>query len=178
MDIEFLRKILNYDPETGIFKWKARTLDVGLQKSKKSLNKFNSIYAGMECGYLNSNGYLRVVIGGKDYRLHRVAWALYYNYIPNVIDHINRIKVDNRIENLRDINHQLNNLNSNKRKGLTSKYKGVYKHKLSGKWNCQCMVNGKKIHVGVFDTEYQAHEAYVIEMKKHHGAGVILGGSQ
>jgi len=90
-----LHQYLNYDPQTGIFTWKVKLSD--------------KINIGQKTGCKNNRGYLLIKINKKLYRAHRLAWLYVYGYFPKfTIDHINRIKTDNRIENLRDVTIQEN----------------------------------------------------------------------
>jgi hypothetical protein len=98
---------------------------------------------------------------GKQERGHRVAWMMMYGEIPKgmVIDHINRIRHDNRIENLRPISHADNVRNQNQSRRL-SKYKGVNYVKPRGKWRVRVKLYGKDYHIGTFETEELAAWAY------------------
>jgi hypothetical protein len=91
---EIVRDLLDYDPETGI---------VTYRKDYYKCRK------GSTAGYRTDRGYLRIKIEGKHYRLHRVIWLWMYGTFPeNTIDHINRVKSDNRISNLRDVTQKEN----------------------------------------------------------------------
>ena len=76
----------------------------------------------------------------------------------NQIDHININKLDNRIENLRVVNHSQNSRNQNKKENCSSKYKGVCWDK--NKWKARISINYKLKHLGLFDNEEEAHLAY------------------
>lgn len=107
------------------------------------------------CGYFNkTNGYHQIKIDGKNFLIHRLLYAKYHNIkIPDnlVIDHINRIKTDNRIENLRLVTKSQNNQNTSKQMNNTSGYKNIGWFKYNKKWCVQIRVNGKKIHYGYFE---------------------------
>ena len=107
------------------------------------------------CGNHNkTDGYHQIKIDGKNFRIHRILYEKYHNIkIPDnlVIDHINRIKTDNRIENLRIVSRNQNGQNINQRIDNTSGYKNICWFKYNKKWCVQIRVNGKKIHYGCFE---------------------------
>lgn len=109
---------------------------------------------GKEAGWLEkSNGYRALVYHGKRYLTHRVIWYMHYGAWPiNDVDHINQDRLDNRIENLRDVSRSIN-LRNQKR------IKGVHRHQ--GKWRAMMSINNKSKHIGMFDTEDEARAAYV-----------------
>jgi hypothetical protein len=88
------------------------------------------------------------------YRLygHQFAWYSVYGELVNTLDHINRIKTDNRISNLREASRQLNGLNRDS--------KGYSFDKNSNKFISQIMVDGKNIHLGRYNTSAEAEIAY------------------
>jgi HNH endonuclease len=101
--------------------------------------------------------------------VHCIAWLLHYgNWPQSEIDHINLIKIDNRICNLREATRQQNVWNSPLRSDNTTGYKGVTATK-SGKFEAGIKVNGKKKHLGTFDTELAAHAAYCAEVERRSG---------
>ena len=84
-------------------------------------------------------------------------------------DHINMNKLDNRRENLRTCTRSQNKMNQEKIGNGTSKYKGVYWRSKEKKWSAGIMINQKKIHLGVFNTEEEAARAYDLGAKRLYG---------
>lgn len=107
----------------------------------------------------NPYGYLRTGFNRKVYHVHRVVWFLYYGIWPNgEVDHINGIKHDNRIENLRVVNKAQNQANRKNNKNSKSKYKGVYPHR--NKWAAAISFNKVRYFLGLFGCETSAALAY------------------
>ena len=118
----FLRKILKYDSETGLLFWKERTVETmpteGERDADWMLRSWNSRHAGNEAGWYGDSGYKMVTIHGRDIYFHRVAFAIATGEWPSgEIDHINRVKDDNRIDNLRVVTRQENMKNFPERVG-------------------------------------------------------------
>lgn len=108
---------------------------------------------GKRAGSKYPNGYRCIAINKKRYYEHRLVWLYHHGYLPECqIDHINQIKDDNRIENLRlcprnDIdNSQNQSIQKNNKSGCI----GVYTSPTSGKWCAEIKVNKKRIHLGTF----------------------------
>jgi len=103
----------------------------------------------------------------KTYRTHVLVSMSFLNHVSSgyrlVVDHINNIKTDNRLENLQLISHRAN---TNKDRGTGySNFIGVYLDKKTKKWYAQIYVNKKNKHLGYFSTEEEASEAYKTELK-------------
>lgn len=113
--------------------------------------------------------YLRVMLNKKSYKVHRLVYFLHYGYMPKYIDHINGDTFDNRIANLRDATVEQNNQNAKIRKDSTSGIKGVFIHKLTGKWAAACQSNKKRKHLGLFDTIAEAEKAVKSYREQLHG---------
>lgn len=115
-----LKKLLYYDKDTGFFIWK---------KDIFNLNKYNIVRQGDIAGSINKQGYITISINGKRYSAHRLAWLYTYGHFPKQeIDHINRIRNDNRLYNLRDVSHKVNTENKsepgeNKLEEIIEEYK-------------------------------------------------------
>lgn len=111
------------------------------------------VHNGDEAGNINNQGYRRVKIGGTEYATHRLIWKmLKEEEPPDIIDHINQDKLDNRIENLRAVTQSQNQLNN--------KAKGCSFHKAKCKWEARIKVNSKLISLGYFNTEEEAMTRY------------------
>jgi hypothetical protein len=105
------------------------------------------------------SGYRVLKIKNRVYYEHRVIFAWHHGYFPSLIDHKNRNRSDNRIENLEDSNASKNALNSKVWSTNTSGYRCVTKHTKNNSWIGQTWVNGKKCHVGSFATPQEASDA-------------------
>jgi hypothetical protein len=154
---EMLKDILSYDKDTGVFIW-----------IKKINPRSGKVKVGNIAGGL-SNGYRVIKINNNNYCAHRLAWLYIYGKWPkNEIDHINGIRSDNRIENLRDVLHSENLQNQrNPRKNSKLGIMGASLH-TDGRYQAHLKHNGKIKYIGLFDTPEQAHEAYLIEKRKIH----------
>jgi hypothetical protein len=143
-----LVEVLNYEPETGKFFWKVSV------KGRK---------IGEQAGRVMQKGYRQLCVDYKQYLEHRLAWFYVYKQWPKYqIDHINEIKTDNRICNLRDVGQTTNLLNqSNPQKNNNSGFRGVCFFKGNGKYRAQLMISGKQHHLGYFDTAENAYQAYL-----------------
>lgn len=153
---ERLKELLHYDPDTGIF--------------TNLTQRSSSCLIGTVAGSEYSNGYIYIQLGRKRYRAHRFAWLYVYGEFPEkLLDHINEIKDDNRIINLRLATHQQNKQNiSSPNITNTSGFIGVSWRKDHKKWAARIMVNGRQKHLGYFNTAEQASEAYVTAKRELH----------
>lgn len=110
------------------------------------------------------NGYLMVWDGKKVNYCHRLIWEAVNGPIPLgfEIDHINGVRNDNRLINLRLVNRSQNNQNvrAARSDNMTSGIKGVSLHKQSGKWRARIRIRGKQFHLGMFDSIEKAQAAY------------------
>ena len=116
-----------------------------------------------EVGVKDKDGYLRFWFEGKTTSNHRYIYEKYHNVKLNPnqqLDHINQIKDDNRIINLRIVSHSQNNQNKKKFKNCNSQYKGVFLNKITKKWYSQITLNGKPKHLGCFDNELEAFQVW------------------
>jgi hypothetical protein len=146
---------LRYDPMTGLLYW---TVD------RRNVKK--DTIAGSLC---KINKYIKIMVNKKNYQAHRVCWYLHYGSFPtNQIDHINGVRHDNRICNLREATDAENRQNSAKRKDNSSGYTGVCWSKKEGKFETRIYVNNKKIFLGYFDSAELAHQTYVQAKKNYH----------
>mgnify|MGYP003654379460 CR=1 FL=1 len=124
---------------------------------------------GKEPGWVSGTGYLMVSVvilnKNKQLKAHRVIFALHHGYFPALIDHIDRNKLNNRIENLRASNHKMNALNSNLRKDSSSLFTGVSYKKDKKRWKAYIKEDYVQKHIGYFDTKEEAAVARAEYMK-------------
>ena len=165
---EELRKLLRYEPETGKLFWRYRPLN--MFKDSRAHRSWNSQFSGKEAFTANCNGYLLGSIHNKRYKSHRVIWAIYHGEWPNnEIDHINGVKNDNKIFNLRDSTHAQNLKNRSISSKNTSGYKGVSWDKNKKKWISSITVDGTQKFLGYFTEREQAASSYRMAAERHFG---------
>lgn len=152
-----LRRILSYDPETGIFRHLRDVRIAGISK-------------GDIAGSLDKDGYVIIGARGKVYRAHRLAWLYVHGQWPeHEIDHRNGVPGDNWINNLREAegprqqqqNQKLSDSN-------TSGYVGVYWSKYNRRWYAMIRNGGKKMSLGSFTCRHKAGEAYLEAKARLH----------
>lgn len=152
---ERLKEMFLYDFDLGIF--------TRLTDTKRSK-------AGDMVGNLSGAGYQQFSIDGRMYQSHRLAWLYVYGEYPSLdIDHINGIKTDNRIANLRLATESQNGFNVGIRSDNKSGFKGVHKDSKSGKWVAEAKIHGKKFRLGRFGDAEDAANAYKVFASKAHG---------
>ena len=152
---ETLNERLRYEPETGLLFWKERDLaSFATPSAGKSWNKSN---AGVQAGHVKESGYIVIRVGSSVFRAHRIAWMLHYGEPPNgYIDHINGIRSDNRIINLRDVAEGVNQKNAALRKDNKTGRAGVKWSARDKRWYSSLWHQGKQIHLGCFRCVDQA----------------------
>lgn len=156
IDVDTLRSVLDYNPGTGVFKWKVRS-------SART-------YPGDVAGGLEKEGYRQLTFKRRIYFEHRLAWLYVYGEWPkNKTDHINGDKADNRISNLRDVT-QSQNMQNQKRamRNNSLGFLGVRRTKRPDKFAATISINGKQRRLGWFDSPELAHEVYMQHKKIHH----------
>lgn len=143
---ERLREVLDYDPGTGVFRWRVSR---------------PGVHAGTVAGSVSaSQGYRFIWVNRSKYSAHRLAWLHAYGVWPaGELDHRNWVRDDNRLANLREATGAQNSQN---RRGCAGFYP-------SGRgWRATIMVDGKSHNLGTFDTPEEASAAYVAAKKDLH----------
>ncbi len=156
-----LKELLRYLPTLGIFLW---------QETGKGRRR-NHIAGGM-----NTDGYIAIRIGGRTYKAHRLAWLYVHGAWPaEEIDHLNHVRHDNRLVNLREATRRDNGRNQSLFTTNTSGVPGV-RYKVQQKaWQADIKVDGRHLHLGYFPSKSEAIAARKAAEKKHnfhsnHGA--------
>lgn len=151
---EELKVLLDYNPITGVFKSRINT-----QRWK----------IGYVIGSPRRDGYCSVMIHGKNYLMHRLAFLYMEGSLPTgIVDHINGVRNDNRWENLRHADYTLNSRNSGISSNNTSGIVGVSWHKKAKKWQAFVSVDSKPIYLGLFDSIEAAQIAREKSMKLYN----------
>jgi len=144
---DLLHELLAY--RNGELTWKVR--------------RSNGVQVGDSAGCLNHDGRIYVKVHGNRYSRHRLVWVMHYGNIPKgiTIDHIDRDKSNDRIENLRLATDSQNKHNVDAR--------GYCWHKPMGKWRAKITDQGETIHLGYFDCQIDARAEYLRAKRKVAG---------
>lgn len=147
-----LKEVLRYNRRTGMFKWRKKHNDAP--------------------GHINDYGYLKLHFGGISIYAHRAAWLYVHGVLPcGTIDHVNHVRLDNRIVNLRVCSIRENVRYQQLHKDNRSGFKGVDWVAHRGKWRARIVVAREPIHLGAaFQTAKAAARAYDAAATKHFGA--------
>lgn len=168
---EFVRSILDYNPETGIFRWKHRA-----DRAKN----WNTRWAGKVAGH-QFEGYIVIQLDRPNgaFQAARIAWLYVHGeWPPDQVDHINLVRDDNRIANLRAANNLQNNSNRGpQRNNKSSGLRGVHFHTQTGKWRAKINVDSKTHSLGLHHTPEEAAAARDAAAKRLLGEYATLSNS-
>jgi hypothetical protein len=147
-----LDSLLSYDAESGSFTW---------------------IKTGALAGSQRPRGSRQIGISRKIYLEHRLAWLHHYGEWPvNEVDHIDGDPSNNRISNLRDVSHRLNQQNQ-RRANRDSRIGMLGVSTANSKFIAAIHVGGKRLHLGRFITPEAAHQAYVAAKRQLHEGNTL-----
>lgn len=154
--LEILKSRLEYEPETGLFKYR---------------HDFNVMKKGDIAGRPNTNGHIQISINNRRYMAHNLAWLYMTGKYPTdfIIDHEDRDYSNNKWVNLRKASNSENMGNSKLSALNTSGLKGVHWCKTKRLWVAQISENNKRRHLGYFDEKEKAFEAYKAAAIEHFG---------
>ena len=151
---EKLRKAFSY--KEGKLFWNARA------GSDKETKRFNSCFAGKPVKPCKDRyGYLSIQLDGEKMKMHRAVFAYHHGYYPETIDHINRDRADNRLENLRPASKSEQQWNKNGARGYSRK---------GNRWVARIKVKSKCINLGSYETEGEARCAYLSAKIRLHNS--------
>lgn len=155
-----LKQAMHYDPETGHF--------------TRLLSPYPACIGRLVGSPVQGRdgvpAYLTVDVDGRAYKAHRLAWFYMTGEWPvDLIDHKDRDGLNNRWTNLRPADSSKNQQNNKRRADNASGFKGVYFHQECKKWRAIIKANGRRIHLGLFNSPEIAHEAYVSAAQKYFG---------
>ena len=157
------RQLLSYDPKTGLLRWKPR--QVASFASEHASKIWHTRFSGQVAGTTCDEGYVRIYYKGTR-KAHRVIWAIHYGEDPVVaIDHIDGDRSNNRITNLRlapgNVNSKNQSVTSRKKCGRI----GVRLDPRYSTWSAQVVSEGRKFHLGSFQTFEEAVAARIAAEK-------------
>lgn len=172
--VEVLRSLFEIDSESGWLRWKPRRVCMFSvhRGPEKACAAWNSRYAGREAFTASDNdGYRVGTIFGRQYRAHRIVFALHHGRLPiGQIDHIDCDKANNAPTNLREVTNRQNSLNCGG-KGGASPYRGVSWDSRDRLWVAKCTdAHGNRLSLGCFRSEIAAAHAYDAMATRLHGA--------
>lgn len=154
ISIERLRELVSYDPLTG-------------QLTRKVAR--GKYAAGTVMGNIGGRGYRYVVIEGVTHLAHRVAWAIHYGVWPeHDIDHRNRVRSENWIDNLKPADQAINTANSVKTN--KSGFRGVMFAPRYSRFRARITINGRQKHLGYYATGVEAAKVYDAAVIEHYGS--------
>lgn len=160
---EYLKSLLHYSAETGVFTWCVTRARSGAAP------------AGACAGHVHHSGYRVIKIDQHKYQAHRLAWLYTHGeFPPHDIDHINGLRGDNRIVNLRPATRMQNSMNRDKNKNNTVGYKCVIFRR--GAYEASTSIGGRRKHVGSFKTIENAVTAQRLAEAIHWGEFARHGG--
>lgn len=134
--------------------------------NKKSRQKAK---AGEIAGSLLKDGYRQVHIANRSYKVHRVIFMMHYGYLPPQVDHINGVKNDNRIENLRPANNSKNQQNRKPQRNNITGHKNIHFCNRSQRYVVSFRVNKKLISYGYFKDIDKAKQVAMQKRIELHG---------
>lgn len=154
--VEAISQLVLYNPETGIMTWAERPESMFSAVNGRTAGNccavWNAKYAGQKVGHVcKTHGYVSCKILGVSTAVHRIAWALHSGEWAVEVDHINGDRADNRLANLRSVTRVENMRNAKMRSDNPSGASGVGKLP-SGRWRAAIRANGRRKHIGVFDS--------------------------
>lgn len=163
-----LQKYLTYDLELGLLWWKERTPEMFHHTANPDVQcrAWNARFSGKFVGSVDNQGYLRLGLEGKRISVHRCLVFLRDGYLikGSVIDHIDRVKTNNKSKNLRVVSFKDNSRNKVMQNSIG--FSGVRKN--GSGFSTSICVDGDRIHGGTHKTPEEAYDKYLELKKEYH----------
>lgn len=163
LTVELVNKVLKYDVSNGFLIW------ISNLHSKRVVPKSRA-------GSLNKKGYRDITLYSTSYKEHHLVWFIHHGYWAKELDHINQIRDDNRIENLREVTKAENARNRKRRKETITGENGIWYNRKTKKYVAEITFNGKKVYQKSFDDPDEAvkeRTAKSLELGFHENHGSI-----
>jgi hypothetical protein len=168
LSVTYLRECFDYDPETGVLRWKVRP--EAHFPDLRAWKIWNTRYAGRVVKCAHNKGYIRVSVDSRRYLAHRVIWAVFAGSWPvKEIDHRNEDKTDNHWHNLREATSAENRCNRCAQRNNTTGFKGVRWSKNKSTYIAHITHRYQWHYLGAFSTAEEAHAAYCTAADQLHG---------
>jgi hypothetical protein len=136
----------------------------------RKIGRNNRYKAGTRAGYLvKGTGYRGIEVNNIHYPEHSIIYLMHNGFIPKIVDHINGNKIDNKIENLREVTAMQNAWNAKRSKSNTSGIKGISFRKDRNVWIARLQANAKSIYLGYFKSKNEAEEFLQLAREMVHG---------
>ena len=148
-----LKRVLSYDPATGIFIWIVARgrVSAGTIAGRVLIDRSDNL----------ERRYVVITVNSRKYRAHRLAWLYVYGAWPDHgLDHRDTDGTNNRIDNLREATATENAQNMRRHAKNSSGIKGVFWNSDKGKWTVRIRVRGRNKHIGHFEDIDRAADAY------------------
>lgn len=156
-----IREFISYDPETGVFRW------------MKTLPYTSAVRPGDRAGKIGKGGYRYIRFARGEYRAANLAWFFVHGEWPPEnglsVDHINGVRADDRIANLRTATVRQNMANRGAHKNTSSRFKGVTFNKVEACWQAGIKIDGNSRYLGLYVHEEDAARVYDAFAKLVHG---------
>jgi hypothetical protein len=165
-DRHLLLDLLIYEPDTGKLFWKPRGVE--FFKNVRSCRTWNVRYAGKPALWpKNCDGYRSGSLLGVHAKAHRIIWKMMTGEEPDVVDHVNGCRTDNRWANLRSTTWEGNARNVRFSRHNTSGCMGVARGSRAGSWRAYIRGGGEQVHLGTFNTKEEAIAARKAAEREH-----------